>query len=153
MSSWHIKQAKFLPRTGMFWAWHNITFWHLIHTNTALLRILWTTGNVFPHLLFGQLSPKMSRGWHVFFWYIKTVKFLPRTSLAMAGKLFAAGNFSVVYMYTAEIYPTTIRFVYMFTAEIYPTTVRFVIRDISISMYIIKPLSGLSLCHNTFYLS
>jgi len=32
-----------------------------------------------------------------------------RTSLAMAGKLFAAGNFSVVYMYTAEIYPTTIR--------------------------------------------
>merc|ERR1719187_910465 len=39
--------------------------------------------------------------------------FLPeglfRTLFALAGKLFAAGNFSVVYMYTAEIYPTVIR--------------------------------------------
>ena len=32
-----------------------------------------------------------------------------RTSIALLGKLFAAGNFSVVYMYTAEIYPTVIR--------------------------------------------
>jgi len=32
-----------------------------------------------------------------------------RTALALAGKLCAAGNFSVVYMYTAEIYPTIIR--------------------------------------------
>jgi len=32
-----------------------------------------------------------------------------RTGIALCGKLFAAGNFSVVYMYTAEIYPTIIR--------------------------------------------
>ena len=32
-----------------------------------------------------------------------------RTTIALLGKLFAAGNFSVVYMYTAEIYPTVIR--------------------------------------------
>merc|ERR1712126_378946 len=32
-----------------------------------------------------------------------------RTAIALFGKLFAAGNFSVVYMYTAEIYPTVIR--------------------------------------------
>jgi len=32
-----------------------------------------------------------------------------RTGLALAGKMFAAGNFSVIYMYTAELYPTVIR--------------------------------------------
>ena len=32
-----------------------------------------------------------------------------RTGIALCGKLFAAGNFSVVYMYTAEIYPTVVR--------------------------------------------
>ena len=37
-------------------------------------------------------------------------KLFLRTGIALCGKLFAAGNFSVVYMYTAEIYPTIIRF-------------------------------------------
>jgi len=32
-----------------------------------------------------------------------------RTVLAMFGKLFASSSFSLVYMYTAELYPTTIR--------------------------------------------
>ena len=32
-----------------------------------------------------------------------------RTALALIGKLFASGCFSVIYMYTAEIYPTNIR--------------------------------------------
>jgi len=33
-----------------------------------------------------------------------------RTAVALTGKMLAAGNFSVVYMYTAEIYPTIIRY-------------------------------------------
>jgi OCT family organic cation transporter-like MFS transporter 4/5 len=32
-----------------------------------------------------------------------------RTGLALVGKLFASGSFSVIYMFTAEIYPTNIR--------------------------------------------
>ena len=32
-----------------------------------------------------------------------------RTTIALVGKLFAAGSFSVIYIYTAEIYPTNIR--------------------------------------------
>lgn len=41
-----------------------------------------------------------------------------RTAIALSGKLFAAGNFSVVYMYTAEIYPTIIRFGIVFLFSI-----------------------------------
>ena len=40
---------------------------------------------------------------------IPLIVILRRTTIALMGKLFAAGNFSVVYMYTAEIYPTVIR--------------------------------------------
>ena len=40
--------------------------------------------------------------------------FLFRTTIALMGKFFAAGNFSVVYMYTAEIYPTVIRYKFSF---------------------------------------
>ena len=33
--------------------------------------------------------------------------------MALFGKLLAAGNFSVVYMYTAELYPTVIRYYFV----------------------------------------
>ena len=36
-------------------------------------------------------------------------KLIFRTAIALLGKLFSSGMFSVVYMYTAEIYPTAIR--------------------------------------------
>ena len=36
-----------------------------------------------------------------------------RTTVALFGKLLAAGNFSVVYMYTAELYPTVIRYYFV----------------------------------------
>ena len=40
--------------------------------------------------------------------------FLLRTAIALGGKLFSSGSYSVVYIYTAEIYPTVIRFTYLF---------------------------------------
>ena len=39
----------------------------------------------------------------------KMMIYLYRTSLAMFGKFFASSSFALVYMYTAELLPTTIR--------------------------------------------
>ena len=39
--------------------------------------------------------------------------FIFRTAIALGGKLFSSGSYSVVYIYTAEIYPTVIRFTYL----------------------------------------
>ena len=50
------------------------------------------------------------RSQHDYPLFMFTSLFNSRTAIALCGKLFAAGNFSVVYMYTAEIYPTIIRF-------------------------------------------
>ena len=44
--------------------------------------------------------------------------FLFRTAIALGGKLFSSGSYSVVYIYTAEIYPTVIRFTYLFLLSI-----------------------------------
>ena len=39
--------------------------------------------------------------------------FIFRTAIALGGKLFSSGSYSVVYIYTAEIYPTVIRYTYL----------------------------------------
>ena len=84
---------------------------------------------------------------------IKNVKSMPRTSLAMAGKLFAAGNFSVVYMYTAEIYPTTIRFVSLSLFIIHISLSIFLFHLYSFSLLLCLQSSSIFLSSSLSYLS
>ena len=55
-----------------------------------------------------------------------------RMTFSMIGKFGITGSFGIVFLYTPEIFPTTLRYVlqlaHLYTPEIFPTTLRYVLQ-------------------------